>query len=147
MKMALLPLQVEEAQHWQLCRYYTILQVHHWGYPVWTTAWNGSCTALNPKALLWVVKTAQHITRTSIHGETLQPAVKEEASRIIKVLNQPRNKLFCKLPSCGWYSSIRSCTTSFRNNVIPQARRLLNSWTLRLMHMSPHSCLSVNYRV
>ncbi|KAI3361568.1 hypothetical protein L3Q82_013716, partial [Scortum barcoo] len=50
------------------------LQVHHREYPDWLHH-HGSCTALNRKALLRVVKAAQHKDKAAIHGGPLHPAV------------------------------------------------------------------------
>ncbi|KAK5865242.1 hypothetical protein PBY51_016420 [Eleginops maclovinus] len=94
-----------------------------------STAWYGSCTALNRKTLQRVVKTAQHITRTELPSmeELYTQRFRKKAGRILKDPHHPSNNLFCLLPSGRRYRSIRTKTTRLRDNFIPQAIRLLNS--------------------
>ncbi|KAL3065383.1 hypothetical protein OYC64_015537 [Pagothenia borchgrevinki] len=91
------------------------------------TAWYGSCTALNRKAL--VVKTAQNITRTELPSmeDLYSQRLRKKSLRIIKDPHHPSHKLFCLLPSGRRYRSIWTKTTRLRDSFIPQAIRLLNT--------------------
>ncbi|KAL3066704.1 hypothetical protein OYC64_016614 [Pagothenia borchgrevinki] len=90
------------------------------------TAWYGSCTVLNRKALQRVVKTAQNITRTELPSmeDLYSQRLRKKALRIIKDPHHPSHKLFCLLPSGKRYRSMRTKTTRLRDSFIPQAIRL-----------------------
>ncbi|XP_053266772.1 uncharacterized protein LOC128424562 [Pleuronectes platessa] len=92
------------------------------------TAWYGSCTALNRKALQRVVKSAQHITRTALPSmeDLYTQRCRKKSSRIIKDPFHPSHNIFCLLPSGRRYRSIRARTTRLR-----EAIRLLNSSELQ----------------
>ncbi|KAL3050839.1 hypothetical protein OYC64_001162 [Pagothenia borchgrevinki] len=93
------------------------------------TAWYGSCTALNRKALQRVVKTAQNITRMELPSmeDLYSQRLRKKSLRITKDPHHPSHKLFCLLPSGRRYRSIRTKTTRLRDSFIPQAIRLLNT--------------------
>ncbi|KAL3065839.1 hypothetical protein OYC64_015890 [Pagothenia borchgrevinki] len=93
------------------------------------TAWYGSCTALNRKALQRVVKTAQNITRTELPSmeDLYSQRLRKKAHRIIKDPHHPSHKLFCLLLSVRRYRSIMTKTTRLRDSFIPQPIRLLNT--------------------
>ncbi|KAL3065206.1 hypothetical protein OYC64_015394 [Pagothenia borchgrevinki] len=122
-----LPPQAEEVQH-GLQVILQLLQVES----ILTgciTAWYGSCTVLNRKALQRVVKTAQNITRTELPSmeDLYSQRLRKKALRIIKDPHHPSHKLFSLLPSGRRYRSIRTKTTRLRDSFIPQAIRLLNN--------------------
>ena len=85
------------------------------------TAWYGSCTALNRKALQRVVKTAQNITRTELPSmeDLYSQQLRKKALRIIKDPHHPSNKPFFLLPSGKRYLSIRIKPTTLRGSFIP----------------------------
>ena len=93
------------------------------------TAWYGSCTALNRKALQRVLKTAQHITRTELPSmeDLSSQRLRKKSLRIMKDPHHPSHKLFSLLPSGRRYRSIQTKTTRFRDSFVPQAVRLLNN--------------------
>ncbi|KAL3059094.1 hypothetical protein OYC64_011094 [Pagothenia borchgrevinki] len=88
------------------------------------TAWYGSCTALNRKALQREVKTAENITRTELPSmeDLYSQRLRKKSLRIIKDPHHPSHKLFCLLPS-----GIQTKTTRLRDSFIPQAIRMLNT--------------------
>ncbi|KAK0155160.1 hypothetical protein N1851_002530 [Merluccius polli] len=66
------------------------------------TAWYGSCTALDLKALQRVVKTAQHIARTELPAMQDLWWCRRKAQSILWDHSHPSHKLFNMLPSGKW---------------------------------------------
>ncbi|KAL3047971.1 hypothetical protein OYC64_022018 [Pagothenia borchgrevinki] len=93
------------------------------------TAWYGSCTDLDRKALQRVVKTAQHITRTELPSmeDLYSQRLRKKALRIIKDPHHPSHKLFFLLPSGRRYRSILARTRRFGDSFFPRAVRLLKN--------------------
>ena len=92
------------------------------------TAWYGSCSAADRKALQRVVKTAERITGShlpSVQGIYNSRCLRK-AKKILKDNSHPGYGLFSLLPSGRRYRSIRTRTTRLTNSFFPLAVRLLN---------------------
>lgn len=92
------------------------------------TAWYGSCSAADRKALQRVVKTAERIIGghlPSVQGIYNSRCLRK-ARNIVKDHSHPGYGLFTLLPSGRRYRSIRARTTRLTNSFYPQAVRLLN---------------------
>ena len=92
------------------------------------TAWYGSCSAADRKALQRVVKTAERIIGghlPSVQGIYNNRCLRK-ARKIVKDHSHPGYGLFTLLPSGRRYRSIRARTTRLTNSFYPQAVRLLN---------------------
>ncbi len=104
-----------------LCSFYRFtVQSILFGY---ITAWYGSCTSINHKALQRVVKTAQHITRAKLASikDLYTQWFRKRANRIFKDPNQTSHKLFYLLLPGRQCSRIQSCTTRLCDSFVPQA--------------------------
>ena len=100
------------------------------------TAWYGSCSAADRKALQRVVKTAERIIGghlPSVQGIYNSRCLRK-ARNIVKDHSHPGYGLFTLLPSGRRYRSIRARTTRLTNSFYPQAVRLLNQqhWTVAI---------------
>ena len=92
------------------------------------TAWYGSCSAADRKALQRVVKTAERIIGghlPSVQGIYNSRCLRK-ARNIVKDHSHPGYGLFTLLPSGRRYRSIRARTTRLTNSFYPQAVRFLN---------------------
>ena len=92
------------------------------------TAWYGSCSAADRKALQRVVKTAERITGShlpSVQG-IYNTRCLRKARNIVKDHSHPGYGILKLLPSGRRYRSIRARTTRLTNSFFPQAVRLLN---------------------
>ncbi|XP_036379236.1 olfactory receptor 1509-like [Megalops cyprinoides] len=92
------------------------------------TAWYGSCTVLDRKALQRVVRLAQRITRTELPAiqDLYSQRCRRKAQRILSDHSHSTHSLFMLLPSGRRYRSIRNRTSRFRDSFYQQAIRLLN---------------------
>ena len=96
-----------------------------------TTAWFGSCTAVEKKALQRVVKTAQRVVGGELPPlqEIYERRCVAKAESIIKDVHHPSYSLFNALPNPRpgkRYRSIGSSTTRLLNSFYPAVMRLLN---------------------
>ena len=95
------------------------------------TAWYGSCTALDQKALQRVVKAAQRIIGVQLPSlqEQYEKRSTARAMKIFEDTFHPSNTLFkeCRNPRPGKrFLSIKSSTNRMLNSFFPTAVRLLN---------------------
>ncbi len=107
------------------------------------TAWYGSCTTLNRKALQRVEKTAHHQVDTAIHGGPLHPAVKEEGRRStgsLKTTTTPATNCSACCHLADGTAASSPSTTRLRDSFIPQAIILLNSWAHELITAFHFTC-------
>lgn len=93
------------------------------------TAWYGSCSSQDRKALQRVIRCAERITRTALPGlqDIYTQRCKSRAGRIIRDTHHPNHKLFAWLPSGKRLRSIRARTERLKRSFFPQATRILNS--------------------
>ena len=108
--------------------------MHHWELSGCITAWYGSCSAADRKALQRVVKTAERIIGghlPSVQGIYNSRCLRK-ARNNVKDHSHPGYGLFTLLPSGRCYRSIRARTTRLTNSFYPQAVRLLNHWTVAI---------------
>lgn len=88
------------------------------------TAWHGSYTSNDRKALQRVIKTAERITGSDLpsmqylHNERCRRRTK----RIISDPSHPGHRLFSKLPSGRRLRSIQTKTNRFRDSFFPPGR-------------------------
>ncbi|KAI4905235.1 hypothetical protein NFI96_008737, partial [Prochilodus magdalenae] len=90
------------------------------------TAWYGSATSAERKALQRVVKTAQHITASTLPPiqDIYDKRCLRKAVHISSDPTHPSHPLFQPLPSGKRYQNIRARTTRFRNSFYPRAVKL-----------------------
>ena len=91
------------------------------------TVWYGSATSAERKALQRVVKTAQHITASTLPPiqDIYDKRCLRKAVNISSDPTHPSHPLFQPLPSGKRYRNIRARTTRFRNSFYPRAVKLV----------------------
>lgn len=93
------------------------------------TAWYGSCSSQDRKALHRVIRCAERVTRTALPDlqDIYTQRCRSRAGRIMRDIHHPDHKLFAWLPSGKRLRSIRARTERLKRSFFPQATRILNS--------------------
>ncbi|KAI3361592.1 hypothetical protein L3Q82_013735 [Scortum barcoo] len=91
------------------------------------TAWYGSCTALNRKALQRVVKDCSAHHQDIAMEDLYTLLCQKKVNMIIKDSSHPRHKLCCVLLSGRQFCSIWARTTRLRDSFILKSKRLFYS--------------------
>ncbi|XP_065813064.1 uncharacterized protein [Labrus bergylta] len=110
------------------------------------SVWYGNCSVADRKALQWVVKTAQRITRCPLPAieDVQRTRCLRRAHGILKDSSHPAHRLFTLLPSGRCFRSLRTRTSRLRNSFFPRAVSLLNSTPRTLNSVSLSLSLSLS---